>query len=93
MDENALIERFTAEGFNKIWVYEAEPGEIDDEHDHDYDTTLAILKGDIQIVLAYGTAILNIKYLSGSEVEIPRNVLHASQAGPEGCLYIVAEKH
>jgi quercetin dioxygenase-like cupin family protein len=93
MDENALIERFTTDGSDKVWIYDAEPNEIDDDHEHDYDTTLAILKGDIQIVLAYGDSILNIKYLPGSEIEIPRNTLHAAKVGPEGCRYVVAEKH
>ena len=93
MDEQKIIDDLTAEGYDHVWIYEAPPGEVDEEHQHDYDTRLVILQGDIQIISEMGGAITNMKYVQGQTVEIPRNELHSAKVGPGGCRYIVAEKH
>jgi S-adenosylmethionine hydrolase len=92
MSEQKMIEQLESEGFDKIWVYDAEPNEVEEEHQHDYDTKLAILKGEIQIISEMGGVITNIKYSKGQTVEIPRDKLHSAKVGHEGCQYIVAEK-
>ncbi len=93
MDEQKLIEKFEAEGYDNVWVYEAEPGEVDEEHSHEYDTKLYILKGSINITSVLGGAITNMQYKTGNEVVIPKNKLHSAKVTAEGCRYIVAEKH
>lgn len=93
MNEQKEIEKLKNEGYDNVWVYEAEPGEIDDEHCHEYDTKLVILNGAINITSEIGGAITNVQYKTGSEVEIPRGRLHSAKVIAEGCRYIIAEKH
>ena len=93
MDEQKEIEKLKAEGYDNVWAYEAEAGELDEEHSHDYDTKLVILKGAINITSGMGGAITNMQYKVGSEVIIPRNKLHSAKVTAEGCRYIVAERH
>lgn len=93
MDEIKEIEKLKAEGYDKVWVYQAEPNEVEEEHSHDYDTKLIILAGAINITSILDGAVTNIQYLAGSEVIIPRENLHSAKVNAEGCRYIVAEKH
>lgn len=88
MNEQEIIKKLEAQGYDKVWVYEAEPNEVDEEHAHKYDTHLYILSGQIEINTSKTTILL-----SGDEKDIPRNILHSAKTGPEGCRYIVAEKH
>lgn len=93
MNELNEIEKLKSEGYNKVWVYEAEPGEVDDEHSHGYDTKLVILKGGINITSEINGVIVNMQYNTGDEIFIPRNKPHSAKVEPEGCRYIVAEKY
>lgn len=93
MEEQKLIEQLTNEGFDKVYVYDAEPGEVDEEHTHPFDTKLIILAGDISITSVLGGAVTNMNYKTGSSVSIPRNDPHSAKVGSGGCRYIVAEKH
>jgi len=93
MNEEDQIKKLTAEGFDKVWVYEAEPDELDDVHEHTYDTKLVVLKGDIQITMEMAGATVNTLYKQGQEIIIPRNEPHSAKVGHEGCRYVVAEKY
>jgi len=93
MDEQLEIEKLKSEGYDKVWVYEAEPDEIDESHSHDYDTKLIILRGEISVAFKTGDAILNKSYVVGDEVVISKNKSHSAKVGPSGCRYIVAEKN
>ncbi len=93
MDQQKEIQKLKTEGYDNVWVYEAEGGEVDEEHDHDYDTKLVILTGAINIISEMDGLITNTQYKAGSEVIIPRNKLHSAKVAVEGCLYIVAERH
>lgn len=91
--EQEIIERLKSEDFDHVWAYEAEPNEMDEEHEHDYDTKLYILHGYIRVKRLVGGAVADLRLESGNEIEIPRHQKHSAQAGPEGCRYVVAEKH
>jgi tellurite resistance-related uncharacterized protein len=93
MNEEEITAQLISEGYDPVWVYEAEPSEIDEEHDHDFDTKLVILKGDIQIITVMNGVITNMKYTQGQSVEILRKVKHSAKVGSDGCRYVVAEKH
>lgn len=93
MNEQELMQKLETEGFDKVWIYDAPAGEIDEEHAHDYDTKLVILSGEISITSVLGGAVANMNYKAGAEVVIPRNKPHSAKVGPNGCRYIVAEKH
>jgi quercetin dioxygenase-like cupin family protein len=93
MKEQDEIIKLKADGYTNVWVHQAEPGEIDEEHSHSYDTKLLILRGSIRITFETDGESESSLYQAGSEVVIPRNVPHAAIAGDDGCRYVVAEKH
>lgn len=76
-----------------MWVYEAEPGEVDEEHQHEFDTKLVILRGEIQVTQPIHGVVTNMLCKQGGEIFTPRNIPHTAKVGPEGCRYIVAEKN
>jgi quercetin dioxygenase-like cupin family protein len=93
MTEKEIIKSLETEGYEKVWVYDAEPNEIDEEHKHDFDTKLHILSGEIEINNFSAGKIMNFHLKQGDEIEIPRNQVHSAQVGINGCRYIVAERH
>ncbi|HUO50106.1 MAG TPA: hypothetical protein VMU25_00830 [Candidatus Paceibacterota bacterium] len=93
MTEEEIIKKFGSEGYDKVWLYNAEPNEVDDEHNHDFDTKLHILSGEIRIKRLSGGAIMDFHLRKGEEIEIPRGQFHSAKVGAHGCRYIVAEKH
>ena len=93
MTEEEVIKKLKEEEFDRVWVYDAEPGEIDEEHDHDFNTKLHILSGEIRIKKLSGGAVMDFLLKKGDEIEIPRKQLHSAKVGTKGCRYIVAEAH
>ena len=93
MTEKEVIKRLESEGYNKVWAYGAEPNEVDDEHDHNFDTKLHVLSGEIRIKKLSDGMIMDFLLKKGDEIEIPRNQLHSARVGGDGCRYIVAERH
>lgn len=93
MTEEEIIKRLEGEGYDKVWSYDAEPNEIDEEHDHGFDTKLHILSGEVRIKKLQGGAITDFLLKQEDQIEIPRHQVHSAKVGPEGCRYIVAERH
>lgn len=93
MTEEKIIKKLEAEGYAKVWTYDAEPGEVDEEHDHNFDTKLYIISGEIRIKKLSGGAIMDFSLKKGGKIEIPRKQLHSAEVGKDGCRYIVAEKY
>ena len=93
MTEEEVIKKLESEGYDKVWPYDAEPNEIDDEHDHDFDTKLHILSGEIRIKKLSGGVITDFLLKKGDEIEILRNQAHSAKVGAGGCRYVVAERH
>ena len=83
------VEELKRLGYDNVFVWDAEAGEEDPDHSHPYDTRLVILDGEIEIKMDGESRILK----SGEEIDIPREKVHYGKAGPNGCKYIVAEKH
>ena len=78
---------------DKIYEYVAEPHEVDEEHMHDFDTTLTILSGEIRIERDEDGVMADYALKSGDTIQIARNQKHSAVVGESGCTYIVAEKH
>ncbi|MDB5188119.1 MAG: hypothetical protein JWO50_639 [Candidatus Kaiserbacteria bacterium] len=93
MDEQKIIDNFKSEGYQKIYIWDAEPGEIDEEHQHDFDTCLIILKGKINITSLIDAVVTNTAHQAGAHIFIEKNNPHSAKVGPDGCRYLVAEKH
>lgn len=83
------IEELKRQGYDPIYIWNAEPNEEDPDHAHPFDTHLVILEGKIEIGFDGNGKILK----PGEEIAIPRSEIHYGIAGQNGCKYIVAEKH
>lgn len=93
MDEAPIIDRLKEEGYGPVYVYVAESGEVEEEHEHDFYTKLVVLEGDLSITLVTGGVVTNMNYRVGNEVSIAKGCRHSAKVGDKGCRYIVAEKH
>lgn len=93
MNEQEIIENLKLEGYQNAYAYDAESGEIDEEHEHDFDTRIVVLEGQIQITSLIDGVVVNQSHQKGSEFTIERNTPHSAKVGSEGCRYIVSEKH
>jgi hypothetical protein len=91
--EEEIIKDLEAQGYNPVYVWNAEPNEDDPEHGHEFDTKLHILSGGIRIKVLNGDRIDDYQLAAGSELEIARNQRHSAVVGPDGCKYVVAERH
>lgn len=90
--EQEIIKSLEAEGYDNVWVYQAEPNEVDDEHTHSFDTKLKILEGSIRIKILSRDMIQDFSLKKDGEIEIMRNQPHSAVVGQESCRYIVAER-
>lgn len=93
MTEEEIVKKLKTKNYDKVWIYEAEPNEVDDEHDHDFDTKLHILSGEIRIKKLSGGVITDFLLKKGDEIEITRHQVHSAKVGVGGCRYVVAERH
>ncbi len=91
--EEEVISELQSQGYDKVYVWNAEPDEIDDEHSHDFDTKLYILDGQIRLKVLIDDVITDLKLNSENELLVTRGQIHSAVAGSEGCRYVVAEKH
>jgi hypothetical protein len=92
-EEQEIMDRLKAEGYDNVYAYDAEPKEVDEEHYHDFDTKLHVLSGIIRIKMVVGGALTDFSLKAGDEKEILRNQVHSAKVGSEDCRYIVAERH
>jgi quercetin dioxygenase-like cupin family protein len=89
MDTEILITDLQKQGYAPVYVWNAEPNEDDPSHSHEFDTHIRILVGELTITNSDGDFTLE----AGSTIDISKGEIHAAKAGPNGCTYIVAEKH
>lgn len=77
------------DGNDKVFAWNAEPGEEDPAHEHPFDTQIIVFEGSITIGQAGTDRILE----TGDVIFIPRGTKHWAKVGASGCRYLVAEKH
>jgi quercetin dioxygenase-like cupin family protein len=82
-----LRQRLVDAGYQVVrWA--SEPHQVYLPHAHIYTELLWLVEGTLTIILpAHGRL---IELNPGDRVEVPAGTLHASQAGPEGALYLAA---
>ncbi len=93
MTEQEIIKKLQSEGYDNAQVYHSDPGEISEEHSHDYDTKIYILSGEIRVKILEAKVITDYLLKAGDEKEIFANQPYSAKVGSEGCHYVVAEKH
>ena len=89
IDSKQKIKELKNKGYDRIYIWDAEPNEEDLDHKHTYDTHLIVLEGNIEIRKDSKSMVLK----PGDEMDIPREKIHYGKAGVKGCKYIVAERH
>lgn len=89
MSTQDYINQLQAEGYDPVFVWDAEPNEDDPDHAHDFISKLIILSGSITIGIDGTETTLT----QGQSITIPRGVVHSGLVGVEGCRYVVGEKH
>lgn len=83
------IAELKQKAYDPVYIWDAKPHEEDADHSHMFDTHLIVLDGQLEIRIDNKITILK----SSDQINIPRETIHYSKAGKEGCKYIVGEKH
>jgi quercetin dioxygenase-like cupin family protein len=87
--EAAVRDRLAAEGYQAVrWT--SEPGQCYLPHAHIYTEVLWLLAGSHTVLLPADRRLFEL--LPGDRIEIPAGMLHASLAGPDGSVYLVATR-
>lgn len=89
MDEHAARKQHENEDFSGIYSWTDSPNAFYPDHTHAGITAHIVLKGEITVT-SQGKA---ITYRNGDRFDVPANTVHSAQAGPDGCTYVVGEKH
>jgi quercetin dioxygenase-like cupin family protein len=89
MSEQEVIEKLESEGYDKVYVWKAGPNEEDPDHTHDFDVKLAVVEGSVEIKVNGQT----LKLKNPDTVQIPKSIVHSALVSPEGCTYVVGERH
>ncbi len=78
-----------ADGYQAVkWA--SEPNQAYLAHAHIYTEVLWLIEGELTVGLPAEGRLLQLS--PGDRIVIPAGTLHASEAGPEGALYLVATK-
>jgi len=92
MNEQGIINQMKMEGYEPVYVWQAQPGELDAEHSHDFETKLYVLEGEINIKIIAEVA--EARTFGVNEwIVVPKGQKHEGLAGKAGCKYVVGEKH
>ncbi len=88
-DVEVLRARLAGSGYEVIrWT--SEPYQAYVPHAHIYAELLWLIDGSLTVVLPADGHLLELN--PGDRVEVPAGILHASQAGPEGAVYLAATR-
>jgi quercetin dioxygenase-like cupin family protein len=91
--EEELLQGLRDEGYDSVYVWDAPPGETEDEHQHPFNTRIIVVAGTMHIKVLRGERFVEHDLRPGLQIEIEKGEPHAAFAGPEGCRYIVGEMH
>jgi quercetin dioxygenase-like cupin family protein len=88
MKKEEIFELLRKEGFSKIYVWEDYPGSYYPYHTHDFYSAHIVIDGKIKIRTDDG----EFEFMGGDRFDVEKGEKHLAKVGPEGCIYIVAEK-
>ncbi len=84
-----LRAQLAAEGYQAVkWA--SDPNQVYMAHAHIYSELLWLVEGTLTVVLPADRRMLELN--PGDRVEVPAGTLHATQAGPEGAIYLAATR-
>ena len=88
-DLERLREQLAGEGYQAV-KWSGEPYQVYLPHAHIYTELLWLVEGSLTVILAEARRMLELN--PGDRVEVPAGTPHASQAGPEGAVYLAATR-
>lgn len=88
MNEDQAKETLRREGYQKIYTWFDSPDTAYEPHVHHRDTTYLVIQGSMQVNIGETDHQLS----DGSRLDIPKEVMHDTRFGPDGCTYVVGEK-
>lgn len=91
--EETIVADLKLEGYDNVYAWDAPPDEIEEEHEHPFETKLVIVAGEMRINVLRVDKMEDFTLHPGQEIEINRGERHNATAGPEGCRYVVGEMH
>ena len=86
--EDAVIKDYLDHGFRRAVVRRDEPNFNYPIHFHAYDLAFQVIEGDMAVVMNHKRTVLH----PGDHALIPPTALHSVHIGPQGCVFIHAEK-
>ena len=81
--------RSLAEGFDEVLVREWPPGQVLDEHRHDFGVSAIVVQGEMWLICGGSERHL----VPGDTFTLYRNEPHAERYGPQGATYWVARRN
>lgn len=86
--EDAVIREYLDHGFRRVVVRRDEPNFNYPIHFHAYDLAFQVMGGEMTVVMNHKRTVLQ----PGDHALVPTNALHSVHIGPQGCVFIHAEK-
>jgi len=76
------------DGFDEVLERSVAPGLVLDPHQHEWDSRLWVLRGQLELIDAAGSVHLSV----GQACEVPAGHLHAERYGLDGCTVVVGRR-
>lgn len=88
VSEKTTAQHFLERGYQRVVVQQDVAGFVYPIHYHPFNLAIQVLNGSMHITTNNRRMIAQ----AGDHIQIPANQLHAIHVGPDGCMYIHAEK-
>ncbi len=79
-----------ARGFDQVLVREWRPGQVLDEHRHDFALEVRVVRGEVALGVAGAPP---VRYAAGEGFSLDAGMPHSERYGPEGATFWVARRH
>ncbi len=87
LTEKEIYKKIKEEGFTPIKISDS-PGYVYNEHSHPETKLLAILEGEMKVIVENEKTTLK----KGDKLIIPGNTKHSAVIGKDGCIFFWSEK-
>lgn len=84
-----VVKKYEHEGYKNVRIRRDRPHFKYEPHYHPHHVVLHILEGDLTVTMEHHDTTLK----PGDRIDIEAERFHTTCVGPEGCVYIHAEKH
>jgi quercetin dioxygenase-like cupin family protein len=81
-------EQLRQEGFERVYLWRDRPGATQAPHFHTSDTVQIVIDGEMTLNLGGQSRVLGW----GERAFVAAGAMHASKAGPQGCIFLVGER-